>query len=93
MGLYWGSWGLNTNYTWGCPHTGIIPSPVHTKHQLSMIPMECGKSRQKKHDFVERGCFSYFPGDGIVIVHYHCFSGSQGSINCSLVNLVEPTNG
>ena len=29
----------------GC--SWVIPSPVHTKHPIFMIPMECGKSRQK----------------------------------------------
>ena len=36
----------------------VIPSPVHTKHPRTMIPMECGNSRSKKPWFRWTGVFS-----------------------------------
>ena len=44
---------------------GLIPSPVHTKHPRTMVPMEYGGiPGPKNHGFVERGCL-VFLRDGI----------------------------
>ena len=45
----------------------IIPSPIHIKHPLKMVPMECGNSRQKT--MVSFRCLLL--GQGITKVIHH----------------------
>ena len=50
----------------------LIPSPIHSKHPLSMVPMECGNSQQKT-------MVSYMNGGRDSTVAWHPRQGHQNS--------------